>query len=189
MMKRIVSLALFLCCSALLVQVQAQTFGGPESMKGKFVVGGDFDAGFYGHSVNIGVAPQAGYRLTRSLEMGVRLGYQLNYNYGNNYYGSYSCHFFSGAIYANYEIFRGLYLHAEDEEMCLLVRGEAVNPTAPSWYNSVFVGAGYRQYFSEKDFAYYAFLYNLSWGYDSLGNYNSPYANPFVIRVGYCHGF
>ena len=188
-MKRIVSLALFLCCSALLVQAQAQIFGGPESMKGKFVVGGNFDAGFYGRSLNIGVAPQAGYRLTRSLEMGVRLGYQLNYNYGNNYYGSYYCHFFSGAVYANCEIFRGLYLHVEDEEMCLLVGGEAVNPTAPSWYNSVFVGAGYRQYFSETDFVYYAFLYNLSWGYDDLGNYNSPYANPFVIRVGYCHGF
>ena len=55
-------------------KTEAQTFGGPESMKKKVVVGGDFGLGFYGNSFYVGVAPQIGYRLTRSLEAGVRLG-------------------------------------------------------------------------------------------------------------------
>lgn len=169
-------------------QIQAQTFGAPEVMKGKVVVGGDFGAGFYGNSFHLGVAPQAGFRLTRSLELGVRLGYDLNY-FHDYYYGGYYCHYFSGALYANYEIFRGIYVHAEDEEMCELIRGSAVNPIAPSWYNSIFVGAGYRQYFSPTGFVYYAILYNLSWDYSYNGYINSPYASPFVIRVGYCYAF
>lgn len=175
--------------SALLVSsAQAQTFGGPEAMKRKVVVGGDFGLGFYGNNFYFGIAPQAGYRLTRSLEVGVRLGYDLNYYYGNYYYGSYFCHYFSGSAYANFEVFKGIYLHVEDEELCLLVRGQAINPTAPRWYNSLFVGGGYRHYASPTSYAYYSILYNLSWDYGYNGSQSSPYASPFVVRVGYCIG-
>ena len=145
-----------------------------------------FNLGFYGNSFYVGVAPQAGYRLTRSLEVGVRLGYDLNYYYGNYYYGNYFCHYFSGSAYANFEIFKGIYLQVEDEEMCLLIRGKAVDPTAPTWYNSVFVGGGYRQYTGASSFAYYSILYNLSGDYGYGGYNSSPYASPFVVRVGYC---
>ncbi len=186
-MKRIVSLTFVIALVALVsLKAEAQTFGAPEVMKGKIVVGGNADLGYAYNCFYFGVSPQVGYRLTRSLEVGARLGYDLNF-YADYYYGSYFCHYFSGAVYANYEIFRGLYIHAEDEEMCALIRGKAVNPTAPRWYNSVFVGAGYRQYFSATSFVYYSILYNLSWdyGYNSSG---SPYSNPFVIRVGFCKG-
>lgn len=186
-MKRIVSLALAIAFVALVsLKLEAQTFGAPEVMKGKLVVGGDFDLGYAYNCFYFGLSPQVGYRLTRSLEVGTRLGYNLNY-YTDYYYGSYFCHYFRGAIYANYEIFRGLYVHVEDEELCALIRGKAVNPTAPSWYNSFFVGGGYRQYFSETGFVYYSVLYNLSWDYDYTVS-GSPYFNPFVIRVGYCKG-
>lgn len=186
-MKRKLSILFALALTVMLFStVEAQTFGGPESMKRKVVVGGDFGLGFYGNSFYVGVAPQAGYRLTRSLEVGVRLGYDLNYYYGNAYYGNYFCHYFSGSAYANLEVFRGIYLHAEDEEMCLLVRGKALNPSAPNWYNSLFVGVGYRQYYSPTAYYFYSILYNLSWDYGYNGNANSPYASPFVVRVGFC---
>lgn len=180
-MKRIVLLVWTVVLPIFLMSsVQAQIFGGPQSMKGKVVVGADVGAGMYGDCFYVGIAPQAGYRLTRSLELGVRLGYELNH-YNDYYYGSYNCQYFSGSAYTNLEIYRGLYLHAEDEELCMLIRGNAVNPNAPSWYNSVFVGVGYRQYSFDSSYIYYAFLYNLSWDYA-----NSPYASPYVIRAGVC---
>lgn len=188
-MKRIVSLVLAFVFSAFLMsQAHAQSLGAPDFMRGKFVVGGSFGGGLYGNRLYLGLAPQIGFRITRSLEIGARLGYELNHYFGTPYYGSYSCHYFSGALYANLEVFRGLYLHVEDEESCMLLSGQVVNPNAPKWYNSVFVGVGYRQYVNYGDFVYYSLLYNLSWGFDSAGNYNTPYANPFMIRIGYCHG-
>lgn len=182
-MKRLFTVAIALMLSATFSQqLSAQTFGAPEFMKGKLVVGGDFDAGYYSNSLCLGIAPQVGFRLTRSLEVGVRLGYNLNYfpNYG---YGRYFYHGFSGAGYANFEIFRGFYLHAEDEELCLLVRGKNIEPSAPSWFNSVFVGGGYRQYLSSTSYYYYALLYDLSFDYY---HNTSPYASPLIIRMGFC---
>ena len=181
MMKRLFTIAIVLMLTAFWSQqISAQTFGAPEYMKGKLIVGGDLDAGYYNSSICFGIAPQAGYRLTRSWEAGVRLGYNLNYfpNYG---YGSTFYHGFSGAAYTNLEVFQGIYLHVEDEELCLLVRGSSVEPSAPTWYNSLFAGVGYRQYASADSFMYYALLYDLSWDY-----LNSPYASPLIIRVGLC---
>ena len=179
--KRLILLVLMLT-ALLSPQLKAQVFGGPESMRGKTLVGGDFGLGMYGNSFYVSVAPQAGYRLTRSLEAGVRLGYELYYHYGDYAYGNYFCHYFSGAAYLNLEVFSGIYLHAEDEELCLLVSGKSLETSASSWYNSVLVGGGYRQYWG-NDYTFYSILYNLSWDYDS------PYSSPFVVRVGYCHGF
>lgn len=186
MKRKLTIMIAFLMAMTWMSPTKAQIFGGPEFMKNKVVVGGNFGLGMYGSKLYVGLAPQAGYRLTRSLEVGVRLGYDLNYYYSSAYYGNYFCHYFSGSAYANYEIFSGIYLHVEDEEMCLLVRGQALNPTAPDWYNSMFVGAGYRQYTSSSSFAFYSILYNLSWDYGYGGYNSSPYASPFVIRIGYC---
>ena len=179
-MKRILTITFALVLTLMTsYRLEAQTFGGPESMKGKVVVGGDFGLGLYGGAFYVGVAPQAGYRLTRSLEAGVRLGYDLYYNY-NYLSGNYFCHYFSGSAYLNYEVFSGFFLHVEDEELCLLVRGHDINPTAPTWYNSVVAGIGYRQYWG-SGFTFYSLLYNISW------DYNSPYNSPFMVRVGYCY--
>lgn len=184
-MKRIISIVFALGLMLILsCPLKAQVFGGPDFMKGKMVVGGIFTAGYSYNCLNLGIAPQFGYRLTRGLEVGARLGYDFSHYFRDPYYGNYNCHFFSGAIYANFEVFRGFYIHVEDEESCMLVRGNNMDPTLPTWYNSAFVGVGYRQYTSDGSFVYFAFLYNLSWDYGNSGN--SPYVNPYVIRVGYC---
>lgn len=181
-MKKTIAIILMAVGMALSTNATAQTFGGPEYMKHKTVVGGNFGLGFYGNSFYVGLAPQIGYRLTRSLEAGVRLGYDLHYYYRDYAFGNYFCHYFSGSAYLNYEIFSGIYLQAEDEEMCLLVSGKALESSASAWYNSVLVGAGYRQYWGNS-YTYYSIFYNLSW------DYNSPYNSPFIVRVGYCYGF
>lgn len=183
-MKKIVLIVFALSLTfALTNQLEAQTFGAPEYMKGKLVVGGNADLGLAYNCFYVGVAPQAGFRLTRSLEVGARLGYDLRYYW--DYYGNYFYHFFAGAVYANYEIFSGIYVQVEDEEMCSLIRGTDI-ALKPIWTNSVFVGGGYRQYYGQTSYIYYSILYNLSWDY----NYDSytPYANPFVVRVGFCKG-
>lgn len=187
-MKRIISVLFALVLSVTVSStVKAQIFGGPDFMKGKMVAGGIFNAGYSSGCLHLGIAPQFGYRLTRSLEIGVRVGYDLYHYYNSPYYGRYNSHFFSGALYANFEIFQGIFVHVEDEESCMLVRGNALNPTTPNWYNSAFVGGGYRQYTSANSYVYFAFLYNLSWSYAHPSE--SPYVNPFVIRTGYCIGF
>lgn len=179
-------------CLLLLVMsastAMAQLPKAPSEMKGKFVTGGNFGIDFWGRNLFVSVSPQIGYRLTRGLEAGVRLGYDLNYCF-DSYYGNYSIHHLSAGAYVNYEIIRGLYLHVEDEETCRLTfEGLASNGSGPRFYNSLFVGAGYRQYSSERAFAYVSFLYNLRWNY-STGEVSSPYSRPWIVRVGYCFGF
>jgi hypothetical protein len=108
-MKRIVTIAtLALLMGILPMTAQAQTWGAPDYMKGKLVTGGQIGAGFSGNTLHLGIAPQLGFRPIRSLEVGIRLGYDLDYHF-RSYYNPYSVcyHYFSGAIYANYEIFRG----------------------------------------------------------------------------------
>ena len=52
---------------------------------------------------------------------------------------------------------------------------------------SVFVGAGYRQYSYNGSFVYFLVLYNLSWGGLQDGDkWDTPYASPISLRVGYC---
>lgn len=161
----------------------------PLEMKGKTVVGGHVSGGASGNCIYFTLSPQIGYRLSKGLEAGVRLGYSLQY-YFDSYYGNCSVHHFSAGLYANYEIYRGIYLHVEDEESCLMTsEGFFSNPTAPQWYNSLFIGGGYRQYFSTTAYAYVSLLYNLSWDYTSDGWVNSPYSRPLLYRMGYCYGF
>lgn len=163
--------------------VHAQTLGGPEYMKGKFVTGGGLGAGLSGSHFYFGISPQLGYRLTRSIEAGVRVGYDLHY-YTDYYYGSYFTHILSGSVYANLEIFWGIYVQAEYEKQCLFYSGKDVTNAGMSWYDSMLVGVGYRQYYSGNQFVYYSILYDLNWDY-----YNSLYNNPFIIRMGYCFCF
>ena len=184
MMKRFVTMAtLTMFLGFLPLVLHAQDWGAPNEMKGKFVIGGQVGAGFSGGGFHFGISPQLGYRPVRSLEVGVRIGYDLDYYYRTYYGGSLFYHYFAGAVYANYEIYRGIYVHVEDEEMCCLVRGSAVNPSVPQWYNTVFAGGGYRQYIGTS-YMYYALLFNMTGIFE--GYYSTPYASPYIIRMGYC---
>ena len=188
-MKRIFSIAFALVLAVTLSsRLDGQTFGAPEVMRGKIVLGGNADLGFAYDCFYVGVAPQAGLRLTRSLEAGVRLGYDMNYYFGDYYsYDSYFAHYFSGAVYANLELFSGIYVQVEDEEVCGLLSGLDSGMSTLGWCNSVFVGGGYRQYYNVTSFVYYSVMYNLSWDY-TYSSF-SPYASPLVVRVGFCKGF
>ena len=166
-------------------KASAQRFQDVPNLKGKVIYGGNFGFGMSGRHLSLSIAPQIGYRIFNPWEVGVRAIYDMTCDF-NAYYGNSYGHYFGVAPYTNFQVFRGLFLHVEDEMMYGMTRYQH-ETVSRRWYNSAFVGGGYRQYASDGSYVYFLVLYNLSWGNISAnGGLNTPYASPISIRVGYC---
>lgn len=185
-MKRLAILAsLCLMLIGFAVKASAQGFSDVPDMKGKWVYGGNIGGGMYGNYLNLSLAPQVGYRIFSPWEVGLRGVYDLTCDFdrvnGNSY-----AHYFGLAPYTNFEVYKGLFLHVEDEVMYGFGRWNH-QTTGRQWFNTVFVGGGYRQYSYSGGFVYYMLLYNLSWGVlQSQSSWDTPYSSPIEIRVGFC---
>ena len=183
-MKRfaiIASLALMLF--GCLGKASAQILPDVPDLKGKFIFGGNIGGGVSGYRLNFTIAPQVGYRIFNPWEVGVRGIYDLTVYFdrvNGNEYG----HYFGVAPYTNVQVYKGLFLHVEDEVMYGLVKWN--EQKVGRWYNSIFVGGGYRYYSGAKSFMYVMVLYNLSWGVIQSAEWDTPYGSPIVFRVGYC---
>lgn len=187
-MKRFAIIASFcLMFLGFVGKASAQLLSEVPDMKGKFVVGGNVGGGMYGNCLNLSVAPQFGYRIFSPWEVGVRGVYELSCDF-NRVLGSSYAHYFGMAPYTNLQVYKGLFIHFEDEVMYGFSRWNH-STTGSIWFNSVFVGGGYRQYDYSGSYVYFMLLYNLSWGALATGGMETPYAQPIVIRVGYCFGF
>lgn len=173
-------LVMLLGCS---LHTQAQLFGPKNEMKGRTVYGGNFGFGVSGNYLSLLVAPQVGYRVTNAWEVGVRGSYNLQC-YFDRYYGNQTNHWFGPSVYTNVEIAYGIFAHTEYEGLCCVsyFNHQQVE-TSRRWFNSYFVGGGYRSYSHMGTYVFFMMLYNLSW-YDV--NNSSPYNSPVVFRVGYC---
>lgn len=169
----------------LFVSMQAQLLPEVPNMKGRVVLGGDFGLGMSGRNFGMTLAPQVGYRIWNPLEVGVRGSYSLNVFF-DTYYGTSSLHCFGAAPYVSAQVYKGLFVHAEDEAMYCLQRYN--HESEGKWFNSLFVGGGYRSYSSKTSYAFLLILYNLSWDRQVMFEGGSPYASPMQIRVGYCFG-
>ena len=167
-------------------KASAQMFSDVPDLKGKMVYGGNIGGGLYGRYLNFSIAPQVGYRIFNPWEVGLRGIYDLTCNF-DNYYGSSYAHYFGVAPYTNFQVYKGLFIHVEDEMMYGISRWNHTT-VAKKWFNSVFVGGGIRQYSYNGSFMYFMVLYNLSWGRltTGTGGMETPYASPISIRVGYC---
>lgn len=165
-------------------KASAQIVPDVPNLKGKVIYGGNFGFGISGYYLNLSLAPQIGYRIFNPLEVGVRGIYNLRCFFDRVHGNEYG-HYFGVAPYANVQIYKGLFIHAEDEVMYGITRWnhETVNGR---WYNTIFVGAGYRQYSYSGSHAYFLVLYNLSWGLIHNQAWDTPYSSPISIRVGYC---
>lgn len=168
------------------VKASAQFLADVPDMKGKVTLGGDFDFGLYGHYLNFGIAPQVGYRIFSPWEVGVRNVYNLNC-YFSPYQNSEYYHYFGVAPYTNFQVYKGLFVHVEDEMLYGLVRYNH-EFHGGQWFNSVFVGGGYRSYsYDGSSYYYLMLLYNLSYGnMENWANGLYPYAAPLVLRIGFC---
>ncbi|MBQ8958416.1 MAG: hypothetical protein IJ057_07965 [Bacteroidales bacterium] len=177
----VLSLSLFGFCG----KASAQFLPDVPDMKGKTVFGGNFGFGMNGNYLSLSLAPQVGYRILSPWEVGVRGIYDLTCNFNRVYGNSYG-HYFGVAPYTNFQIYKGVFVHAEDEVMYGIQRWNH-QTVAKNWYNSVFVGAGYRQYSATGSFVYFLVLYNLNWAtIPSSSGWDTPYMSPIQLRVGYC---
>ena len=185
-MKRFVSIAaLFMILFAFMGKASAQTLSDRTDMRGRIVYGGNVGGGLSGNYLNISLAPQLGYRILSPWEVGLRGVYDLQCRFDRVNGNTYS-HYFGVAPYTNVEVFRGIFLHVEDEVMYGISRWNHQTSNR-RWYNSLFVGGGYRQYTYEGSFVYFMILYNLSWQVlENPNGWGTPYSSPFIIRVGYC---
>jgi hypothetical protein len=165
-------------------KASAQFLPDVPDMKGKITKGGDIDFGVYGRYLNFAIAPQVGYRIFSPWEVGVRGIYNLNcyFNpYGSNDY----YHYFGVAPYTNFQVYKGLFAHVEYENLYGMARYQHETYNS-EWFRSLFVGGGYRSYYSDSAYYYLMVLYNLSWGnLESWGGLY-PYASPIAVRVGFC---
>ncbi len=188
-MKRLAILAsLCLMLFGFSSKASAQFLPDVPDMKGKIVVGGDFDFGIYGNYLNLGIAPQVGYRIFSPWEVGIRTVYNLNC-YFNPYQSNAYYHYFGLAPYTNCQVYKGLFLHVEDEMLYGMARYNH-ETVKGDWYNSIFVGGGYRSYSYDGFYYSLMLLYNLSYG--DMENWETelyPYASPLVLRVGLYYGF
>ena len=164
-------------------KASAQFSSDVPDLKGKMIYGGNFGFGISGYNLNFSIAPQVGYRIFNPWEIGVRGIYNLQC-YFDRVYGNEYAHYFGVAPYTNVQFFRGLFIHVEDEVTYGFSRWN-YQTSQGKWFNTVFVGGGYRQYSYSGSFVYFMVLYNLSWGLLPHSAWDTPYA-PFVFRVGYC---
>jgi len=165
-------------------KASAQLLPDVPDMKGKFVYGGTIGGGMYGNYLSLSLAPQVGYRILSPWEVGLRTIYDLNCNFDRVNGSTYS-HYFGVAPYTNFQVYKGLFVHVEDEVMYGISRWNHAT-TNRRWFNSVFVGGGYRRYNYSGGYAYIMVLYNLSWGAINTGSLDTPYASPLALRIGYC---
>ena len=165
-------------------KVTAQILPDVPDMKGKFVYGGNFGFGMSGNYLNLSVAPQVGYRIFSPWEVGLRGIYDLTCFFDSSNGSSYS-HYFGVAPYTNFQVYKGLFVHVEDEVMYGFSRWNHAT-MGSRWFNTVFVGGGYRQYAYNGSFVYYMVLYNLSWGSIQTERWDTPYASPISVRIGFC---
>ena len=184
-MKRfatIITLALMLFAFA--GKTSAQILSDVPDMKGKMIYGGNFGFGANGGYLNLSIAPQVGYRVFDPWEVGIRGIYDLDCVF-DRVYGSQYGHYFGVAPYTNFQVYKGLFLHVEDEVLYGFTRWNH-QTVSKDWFNTVYVGGGYRQYSYNGSYVYFMILYNLSWDVLQVCTWNTPYVSPFTLRVGYC---
>ncbi len=184
-MKRLALIAaLALMLFGLCGKVSAQILPDVPDLKGKMIYGGNLGGGMSGNYLNLSIAPQVGYRIFNPWEVGLIGTYSLQCIF-DRMYGNEYAHYFGIAPYTNFQVYKGLFVHVEDEVMYGFSRWNH-QTSKGQWYNSVFVGAGYRQYAYNGSFIYYMVLYNLSWGMIQDGKWDTPYSSPLQVRVGFC---
>lgn len=165
-------------------KASAQILSDVPDLKGRVIYGGNFGFGISGNFLNLSLSPQIGYRIFNPWEIGVRGTYNLQC-YFDRYNGNRYSHYLGVAPYTNVQIYKGLFLHVEDEVMYGFSRWNH-ETQAGRWFNTIFAGGGYRQYTYNGSYAYFMVLYNLSWGLLNNSAWETPYNSPFELRFGYC---
>ena len=141
-----------------------------ETFWDRAFTGGGFGLAF-GNITNINLSPQLGYRVTDNFSVGVG----ATYIFYNNQFFQFTTHIYGGRVFARYRVWRGLFLHVENEMLNLEAFDQLNNRV---WTNSVMAGAGYQQSLGGNSSLFVMGLFNFT------ESKYTPYTNP-VIRFGF----
>lgn len=185
---KLLPLLLFVVILGFSIPSYAQ-FGQPDSkqsdnefkMSKRLFIGGGLGFGMSSYSTSLWIAPEVGYRISPSFDIGLRFTY--NYYHYNDDLVKFSTNNYGSSLFARYYLFffNDLFLHAEYEVLSYEY-GNYVNlngdvETTREWVSGLFLGGGYRQWIGSNAFIGITILWNV------LDDINSPYSNP-IFRIG-----
>lgn len=147
----------------------------------RFVVGGYLGAQF-GNFTAIDISPLVGYRVTPKFTPGLGMTYQyVSFKDPTGYYMPYNINIIGPRIFANHDLFYGLFAHAEYEYL---------------WYNyddsftsyrdtqpGLFLGGGLNLAAGANAGFQILAIYNVLWDTQNL-----IYGSPFTLRFGMTFG-
>jgi len=182
---------------------ERQAQDNPDSLATKgfanrLVYGSNFNLAI-GNPTYLDISPILGYRITPKLQAGVGGTYIFYYDQQSYYYlnspQTYNVtnqgYMYGGRIYAEYDLFSGLFrpndkIFAHGEVEMLNVSYFYIDPTSSTylvgrtWITDDYVGIGYREPFGRKGYFLVSILYNAN--FQSFINVN-PFG-PLTLRLG-----
>jgi hypothetical protein len=136
---------------------------------------------YLGDVDGVSLEPLVGYRATDELSLGLRLIYRWRHD--SRYEPSLDASDYGAGVFARYDLFRGLFLHGEYEHLSYEYR-DFDGSEQRDGYDSILGGGGFSRPIGGGSSLYTTVLYNFN--YDEA---DSPYSDPWVVRVGVAFGF
>jgi hypothetical protein len=147
-------------------------------------VGGNVGAGF-GTFTYVDVSPLIGYRVTKTFTAGLGFTYQyVSVKDATGYYLNYKENIIGGRVYAEQNIFYGLFAHGEFEHLWVNFKPDEPYIAEKDQFSSLPLGLGYNFTEGSRFSTYILVLYNVLFINDPA-RYTNPYNSPWIIRIGF----
>jgi len=156
------------------------------SFKDRIFTGGGFGLSFSNYSDYFSISPIIGYKITPKLAAGVGIQYQ--YTKYKQYSPSFTTNNYGGSIFARYNFYGPLFLHAEYEYLSYEYFGYA-GERLRKGYNSVLAGGGFFQPVGRHAGIFLMALYNFTYKNPTSPYEVLPYNSPWILRAGITAGF
>lgn len=152
----------------------AQTNQDKPELTDRFLVGGGLGLQF-GTITFVELSPKIGYRITDHFAAGV--GGTYKFFRDRRFDRDYSTSMYGGRLFLQHDIYESFFGYGEFEILSYEGYDMSGNISQITSENILF-GAGYKQWFSRKAYAYLLLLYNIN------ETIETPYSNP-VFRTGF----
>lgn len=176
---QLISLIFLLLISSI---AYSQTDEPVEKFKDKIFFGGGFGMNF-GTINYVELSPLVGYKVTDRLSAGIGLTYKYISTRGYYSQDDFKTTIYGGRLFGNYLVTENLFPQVEYEVLSLERRYFDFAGGYPNegrfFFESFFVGAGYRYPIGQNSYMTIILLYNLN------HTANSPYSQPYVWRMGF----
>lgn len=144
--------------------------------KDRLYFGGNFGMQF-GTITLIDLSPLAGVMITPRFSSGLGITYQY---FNDTRYSGGESNAYGGRVFSRFNVLPNIFLHGEYENLNYDNYNFLTERFSRIWSDALFLGGGYFAPFGSRGGANFTFLYNVL--HDNL---QSPYGEPYVIRVGF----